>query len=77
MNPLDTSPLFNGNAAVALSPPIASPDGVTMQTQVDPRLAFLIRAAVRFDLVEAGELSLDEAFDGLVPAFQSIWGVAA
>src|SRR5262249_11974747 len=38
------------------------------QNQVDPRLAFLIRAAVRFDLVESGEMGLDEAFDGLVPA---------
>src|SRR5262245_60428551 len=33
---------------------------------VDPRLAFLVRAHVRFILVEAGEMSLDEALDGLV-----------
>ena len=33
---------------------------------VDPRLAFLARAHARFILVEAGEMSLDEALDGLV-----------
>jgi hypothetical protein len=33
--------------------------------QVDPRLVFLLRAAARFELVEAGELRLDEAFGGL------------
>jgi hypothetical protein len=36
--------------------------------QVDPRLVFLLRAAARFELVEAGELCLDEAFDGLMSA---------
>ena len=30
---------------------------------VDVRLAFLLRAAVRFDLVEAGKMTLDQAFD--------------
>jgi hypothetical protein len=34
----------------------------------DPRLVFLLRAAARFELVEAGELCLDEAFDGLMSA---------
>jgi hypothetical protein len=34
--------------------------------RVDPRLVFLLRAAARFELVEAGELNLDEAFDGLM-----------
>ena len=33
---------------------------------VDPRLAFLARAHARFILVEAGEMSLDEALDGLL-----------
>jgi hypothetical protein len=36
--------------------------------QVDPRLVFLLRAAARFELVEAGELCVDEAFDGLMSA---------
>ena len=35
---------------------------------VDPRLVFLLRAAARFELLEAGELYLDEAFDGLMSA---------
>jgi hypothetical protein len=34
--------------------------------RVDPRLAFLARAAVRFELVEAGEISLNDAMDGLI-----------
>jgi hypothetical protein len=33
---------------------------------VDPKLAFLARAATRFELVEAGEMDIDQAFDGLV-----------
>jgi hypothetical protein len=34
--------------------------------RVDPRLAFLARAAACFQLVEAGELDLETAFNGLV-----------
>jgi hypothetical protein len=34
--------------------------------RVDPRLTFLARAAARLELVEGGELPLDDAFDGLV-----------
>jgi hypothetical protein len=37
-------------------------------SQVDPRLVFLLRAAARFELFEAGELCLDEAFNGLMSA---------
>ncbi len=33
---------------------------------VDPRLVFLERASTRLILVNAGEMELDEAFDGLV-----------
>jgi hypothetical protein len=33
---------------------------------IDPRLVFLARAHARFILVEAGEMTLDEAFDGLL-----------
>jgi hypothetical protein len=33
---------------------------------VDPRLVFLARAEARLILVEAGEIDLDEALDGLV-----------
>ena len=40
--------------------------------QVDPRLAFLARASARELLVDAGELTIDEAFDGLVPALLKI-----
>jgi hypothetical protein len=38
--------------------------------RVDPRLAFLARAAARFVLVQAGEMMLDQAFDGLVDSLQ-------
>lgn len=39
---------------------------------LDPRLAFLARAAAAHDLVILGEVGLDEVFDGLVPAFETI-----
>jgi hypothetical protein len=35
------------------------------QEELDPREAFLLRAATRYDLVEAGEITIEEAFDGL------------
>ena len=35
---------------------------------IDSRLVFLERAAARLMLIEAGAMSLDEAFDGLMPA---------
>jgi hypothetical protein len=38
--------------------------------KVDPRLAFLARAAARFELVEAGEMDIAEAFDGLVASLR-------
>jgi hypothetical protein len=34
--------------------------------KVDPKLAFLARAAARFELVHTGEMNIDEAFAGLV-----------
>jgi hypothetical protein len=37
-----------------------------IMTRVDPRLAVLARASARLILAEAGEIDLDEAFDGLV-----------
>jgi hypothetical protein len=37
-----------------------------LDQRIDPRLAFLARAAARFQLVEAGELDLVTAFNGLV-----------
>jgi hypothetical protein len=37
-----------------------------LDQRIDPRLAFLARAAARFQLVEAGELDLETAFNGLV-----------
>jgi hypothetical protein len=39
---------------------------MTDNTRVDPRLAFLARAAARLALVEAGEMELEEAYDGLI-----------
>ena len=38
--------------------------------KVDSRLAFLARAAARFELVEAGEMDIAEAFDGLVASLR-------
>ena len=44
---------------------------------VDPRLVFLLRASARWDLVDAGEMTLDEAFADLVPALDGLIEVAA
>ena len=41
-------------------------------TAPDPRAAFLLRAACRWDLYEIGEMDLDEAFDGLIEPFMEI-----
>jgi hypothetical protein len=49
----------------AFTPNIAVEHG-----EVDPKLALLARAAARFELVRAGELDVDEAFDGLVAGLQ-------
>jgi hypothetical protein len=40
---------------------------------IDPRRVFLARAAARLILVEAVEMTLAEAFDGLMP-FAERWG---
>jgi hypothetical protein len=50
-----------GSKAGNCSPPIAplAPD----QQPVDPRAAILLRAAVRYDLLRAGDIDLDSAFD--------------
>lgn len=45
---------------------------IRMTVEVDPRLGFLGRAAVRHMMVEAGEMSVAEAFDGLVEPFLDI-----
>jgi len=36
-----------------------------MTARVDPRLAFLLSCAIRFELVEREEMMLDEAFDDI------------
>jgi hypothetical protein len=41
-----------------------------VRNKIDPRLAFLARAAALFELVEAGEMDIDEAFDSLVACLQ-------
>lgn len=38
----------------------------------DPREIFLVRASARDRLFVAGEMTLDDAFDGLVPAMLAI-----
>jgi hypothetical protein len=45
---------------------------VLVSVTADPREAFLVRAAAREILYHAGELDLDEAFDGLVESFLEI-----
>lgn len=46
------------NAITPITPVVA--------VEIDPKLAWLARASARFQLVEAGAMDLDEAYDGLV-----------
>jgi hypothetical protein len=48
------------------SPPAEPTQEIFAPERVDHRLAFLARASARLLLVEAGELDLDQALDGLV-----------
>jgi hypothetical protein len=41
-----------------------------VEERVDPRLAFLARAAARFELVQVGVMDIDEAFEGLIVSLQ-------
>jgi len=43
-----------------------------MTARVDPRLAFLLSCAIRFELVEREEMTLDEAFDDIA----RLWAIA-
>jgi hypothetical protein len=45
---------------------------ISDQGRIDLKLVFLLRAAARFDLVGAGAMDLDEAFDGLIDQFRAI-----
>jgi hypothetical protein len=45
-----------------------------MTDDVDYRLVFLARAHARFILVEAGEMDLEDAFEGLIESVCSCWG---
>lgn len=38
----------------------------------DPRATFLLRAAARWELLENGEIDLDEAFNGLIEHFEAL-----
>jgi hypothetical protein len=50
---------------------------VGLNQYVDPRLAFLARAAARFELVKAGVMEIGEAFDGLIACLQCSCSVVA
>jgi hypothetical protein len=45
---------------------------IAVTTAPDPRAAFLLRAACRWELLEVGEMDLDEAIDGLIEPFMAI-----
>jgi hypothetical protein len=49
---------------------IAVPEhGRNWPEPIDERLAFLLRAAVRYELLASGDLAVDEAFDELIDEF--------
>jgi len=57
------------DAGRTMNAPVSSTaisDVAEVDTSIDPRLAFLARAHARFILVEAGQMSLEEALVGLV-----------
>ena len=47
---------------------------ITATFDLDPRVAFMARAAALHDLVMLGEIDLDEAFDCLIDQFERIMG---
>jgi hypothetical protein len=56
--------------------PNTVPDNVTTVTEshVDSRLVFLARASARLSLVEAGEMAVEQAIDGLIEPFEELVG---
>ena len=58
------------SAASLIPAPKANGGKIARNTGPDPRLVFLERASARLFLVEAGEMTLDEAFEGLVTSLQ-------
>jgi hypothetical protein len=54
-----------------MNAPVKIPD---MIAEIDPGLVFLQLAAARLALVEAGEMTLDEAIDGLIEPFEELFG---
>jgi hypothetical protein len=53
-----------------------NPTDITAVVEIDPRLMFMLRAGACHDLVMYGEISIDEAFDGLIDQFEKIMGYA-
>ena len=47
-----------------------APPAILTGGQIDPRLAWLARAAARFDLVQVGGMDIEEAFGDLVDCLQ-------
>ena len=60
------------NDAAANSAIVASQQVDPNRQQADPRMVFLLRAAVKFDLVEAGAEDLDDAIADLVHALHML-----
>jgi hypothetical protein len=52
----------------------ASATSVDFAVSIDPGLAFLHRAHARLLLVEAGEMDIETAIDGLIPAMLELIG---
>jgi hypothetical protein len=68
----EKAPVGAGALAHDLNAEIKNIDRRPCGQQVDPRLAFLLRAAAKLILVESCHLDLDTAFADLVPAFKAI-----
>ena len=76
-DPLINTPIAGAAAATApMSDELAGRrplNGNDAAEVIDPRLALLLRAGVKLELVEAGLEDLDHAFDDIERAFHIIW----
>lgn len=64
------APVATGSGAEVIAHTIANPSQST--AQVDPRVALLLRASIRWELLDRGELDLEEALSGLAEAVCSV-----
>jgi hypothetical protein len=69
------TPILGGRdylMTIPISPASLVRNDCSDSEDIDPRFVFLAQASARYDLVQLREMDLDEAFEGLVPAFKEL-----